>query len=178
MKKESIVLVVIALLIGGLAGVIYSNAKKDSAQVTQTGVSAPSVEYQQKIQMLEGVVKKEHENRSAWVQLGHNYFDSDQPMQAINAYEKALELNGNDSDVLTDQGVMYRRVGWFDKAIANFTKANELNPSHLQSLFNLGIVYRYDTGELDKAKEVWNKYLDLLPVGDGAESVRDMLSQI
>ena len=178
MKKESIALVVIALLIGGLVGVIYSNAKKDSAQVAQTGVSVPSVEYQQKIQMLEGVVKKEPENRAAWVQLGHNYFDSDQPMLAIKAYDKALELNGNDSNVLTDQGVMYRRVGWFDKAIANFTKANELNPNHIQSLFNLGIVYRYDTGELDKAKEVWNKYLALSPVGEGADSVRDMLAQM
>ena len=107
-----------------------------------------------------------------------NYFDSDQPIQAIEAYDKALELEGNDSNILTDQGIMYRRVGWFDKAIANFNKANELNPRHLQSLFNLGIVYRYDTGELNKAKEVWARYLELSPLGEEADSVRDMLNQI
>jgi cytochrome c-type biogenesis protein CcmH/NrfG len=178
MKKESIVLVVVALIIGGLIGVIYGNAKKDSPQVTQAGVPAASVEYQQKIQLLEGIVKEEPGNRGAWVQLGHNYFDSNQPMQAIKAYDKALELDGNDPNVLTDQGIMYRRIGWFDKAIANFTRASELNPQHLQALFNLGIVYRFDTGDLGQAKAAWNRYLELSPTGEGSDKVRELLGQM
>lgn len=178
MKKEGILLVIIALVIGGLVGVIYSNARKDSSQGTPAGASTSIVDYQQQIQMLETVVQKDPTNRGAWVQLGHNYFDSDQPMQAIEAYAKALELNGNDADVLTDQGIMYRRVGWFDKAIENFSKANELNPRHIQSLYNLGIVYRFDTGELDKAKAIWTRYLELSPSGEGANSVREMLGQM
>ena len=178
MKKETILLLVLTLIIGILAGVIFTNAKKDSATGNQSAASAPSVDYQQKIQTLKGVVGNEPGNRNAWVQLGHNYFDSDQPMLAIEAYDKALALDANDPNVLTDQGVMFRRVGWADKAIENFTEANKLNPRHVQSLFNLGIVYRDDIGDKDKAAEAWNRYLAVTPTGKGADQIRTMLDHM
>jgi len=178
MKKETIILVLLVLGIGILAGMIFTNAKKDSVSNNPSVAAAPSIDYRQKIQALEKVVQQEPRNRNAWVQLGHNYFDSDQPVQAIDAYDQALALDGNDPNVLTDQGIMYRKVGLTDKAIANFSTANKLSPRHIQSLYNLGIVYRYDTKELDKAKEVWSRYLEITPTGDGAEQVRAMLNQM
>jgi len=179
MKKQSLVLAVIALVIGILVGVIYSNLQKDTGGVTPPTSSAPPVvNHQQQISMLEGIVAKEPNNRNAWVQLGHNFFDSDQPMKAIDAYGKALELDGNDPDTLTDQGVMFRRVGWFDKAIANFNKANELNPNHIQSLYNLGIVYRYDLKDLPKAAKAWQQLLEINPTAPGADQIRAELEFI
>ena len=178
MKKETIILVLLVLGIGILSGMIFTNAKKDSVGNNPSVAAAPSIDYRQKIQALEKVVQQEPRNRNAWVQLGHNYFDSDQPVQAIDAYDQALALDGNDPNVLTDQGIMYRKVGLTDKAIANFSTANKLSPRHIQSLYNLGIVYRYDTKELDKAKEVWSRYLEITPTGDGAEQVRAMLNQM
>ena len=38
--------------------------------------------------VLEEIVAREPGNRNAWVRLGHNFFDSNQPMRAINAYAK------------------------------------------------------------------------------------------
>lgn len=181
MKKETILLIVVTLAIGMLGGVIFTNTKKDqptSNQSSSPAALAPSVNYQQQIQTLEGIVAKEPNNRNAWVQLGHNFFDSKQPMKAIDAYDKALALDANDPNVLTDQGVMFRRVGWTDKAITNFTKANQLDPGHLQSLFNLGIVYRDDLGDQQKTKEVWNKYLEISPNGKGSDQIRTMLQHM
>lgn len=180
MKKETILIVVIALVVGVLGGVIFTNAKKDQAPAGSTfaPVAAPATDYQQQIKTLQAVLAKEPNNRQAWVQLGHNYFDSGNPMQAIEAYDKALEMDGNDPDVLTDQGIMYRRVGWFDKAIDNFIKASELNPQHLNSLFNMGIVYNQDLGDKKKADEAWNRYLELNPTGQGADKVRTMLDHM
>jgi tetratricopeptide (TPR) repeat protein len=180
MKKETVLLAVIVVVVGFLAGVIYSNSQKSNTNSTssQAASSAPLKNYQQEIQMLTELVKREPENRNAWVRLGHNYFDSDQMMKAIEAYDQALKLDGNDANVLTDQGVMYRRVGWYDKAIANFKKAAQINPGHLQSLFNLGIVYRYDTNELDKARKVWTKYLEIAPEGEQKAQVRAQLAQL
>ncbi len=91
MKKESILFIVIALLVGLLVGIIVTNARKDSpATANSTSpAAAPAVNYQQQITMLQDVVSREPGNRNAWVQLGHNYFDSDQPMLAIDAYDKA-----------------------------------------------------------------------------------------
>ncbi len=122
--------------------------------------------------MLQGIVAKEPGNRNAWVQLGHNYFDSEQPMKAIDAYGKALAIDDRDPDILTDQGVMFRRVGWYDKAIANFVKASEIDPTHQQSLYNLGIVYRYDLKDFSKAVAAWEKLLALNPSASGAAQLR------
>lgn len=176
MKKETIFFVVLALVAGVLVGVIYSNWKKDTATPSQTATSAPVqtpvVNHQQQITMLEGIVAKEPGNRNAWVQLGHNFFDANEPMKAIDAYTKALDLEPNDPNVLTDQGVMFRRVGWYDRAIANFEKANSLNRSHQQSLYNLGVVYRYDLQDFDKAIDAWSRFLALNPTGGGIDQIR------
>lgn len=180
MKKETILFVVIALLVGLLVGVIFTNARKD-APATATATSpamTPAVNYQQQIKMLQDVVSKEPGNRNAWVQLGHNYFDSDQPMLAVDAYDKALAINDNDANILTDQGVMFRRLGWFDRAVENFKKANRFSPNHQQSLYNLGIVYRYDLQDIPKAIDAWEKFLALNPSGSGAEQVRADLEQL
>jgi len=175
MKKETILLVVISLVVGGLIALIITNMQNRSEQNTATATApaaAPAVNHQQQITMLQGIVAKEPANRNAWVQLGHSYFDSDQPMKAIEAYAKALELQGDDANILTDQGVMYRRLGWFDKAIKNFEAANKLNPNHQQSLYNLGIVYRYDLQDFPKAIEAWEKFVAINPDGPGSAQVR------
>jgi len=178
MKKETILLIIVTMVIGAFGGVIFNNAKKDTAAINQPVSSAPSIDYQQRINNLEALLAKEPTNRNAWVQLGHNYFDSNQPMKAIETYDKVLEMDGNDPDILTDQGIMYRRIGWFDKAIDNFEKANALNPSQVQSLYNLGIVYRDDLGDQKKAKEAWTRYLLISPIGKEADRVRTMIDHM
>lgn len=179
MKKETILLIVVALVAGVLGGVIFTNTNNKVAAVnTFDPASAPAIGYQQQIKTLREILAREPDNRQAWVQLGHDYFDSNNPMQAIEAYDKALEMDANDPDVLTDQGIMFRRVGWFDKAIANFVKANELDPGHVNSLFNMGIVYSQDLGEKARAEEAWNRYLELNPTGQGADKVRTMLDHL
>ena len=178
MKKETILVVVIALAVGVLIGVIVTNSKRDlaaSAPASPPTASAPLVNQQQQTSVLEEIVAREPDNRNAWVRLGHNFFDSNQPMKAVNAYAKALELNGNDPDILTDQGVMYRRLGWFDKAISNFEKAHTIDKNHLQSLYNLGIVYRYDLKDFAKAKQVWEQFIAIDPGSPGAKQVQKEL---
>ncbi len=180
MKKETILLIVVVLVVGILLGVIFTNARKNSQSsgTVTAPASAPAVNYQQQISMLEGIVAKEPNNRNAWVQLGHNFFDSDQPMKAIEAYDKALAINGNDPNILTDQGVMYRRLGWFDKAVSNFKKAYSLNPNHQQSLYNLGIVYLHDLKDVPQAIAAWEKFLVVNPSGPGSAQVRAELENL
>lgn len=179
MKKETLLFVIVALAAGILIGVITTNLKKDlssSVPVKQpVPASAPVVNQQQQISILEGIVAQEPNNRNAWVELGHKFFDSDQPMKAIEAYAKALELNSNDPNILTDQGVMFRRVGWFDKAIKNFENANRIDSNHQQSLYNLGIVYRYDLQDFPKAINVWERLIAIDPESPGASQIRSEL---
>ena len=179
MRKETWLFVGVALIIGILAGaLIVSKMKKPGAGEggsAAPGAALPAVNAQQQIDMLQGIVAKDPSNRNAWVQLGNQYFDSRQPMKAVEAYGKALALNGNDPDVLTDQGVMFRQLGWYDRAVDNFIKANRIDPTHAQSLYNLGIVYLYDLKDVAKARQAWEKFLTIMPSGPGADQVRAQL---
>jgi len=176
-NRESLILLALALVIGiliGVMGTLWST--RSSTPLSRPGPApasapAPAVNYQENIRVLEGVVSKEPANRNAWVQLGHNFFDSNQPIKAIEAYDKALELDDQDPNILTDQGVMFRRLGWYDRAIGNFEKASKVDPRHQQSLFNLGIVYRYDLQDFPKAIEIWERFLALGPTGQSAAQV-------
>jgi uncharacterized protein HemY len=139
------------------------------------GMPAPGDNFQARINAMQAMVTQDPKNREAWVQLGNDYFDTRQPQKAIDAYSKALELNPNDPNVLTDQGVMYRELHQYDKAIANFTKANQVDSKHVQSLFNLGVVYLNDLKQPKKAVEVWNKVIQTAPQSDQASQARSAI---
>ncbi len=129
----------------------------------------------QRIAVGEQVVAREPNNVQAWIQLGNDYFDTHQPQKAVEAYGKALKLAPDNPDVLTDQGVMFRDLGEYDKAIANFEKANRIDPKHAQSLFNLGVVYARDKKDAAKAIQVWNRVIALDPSSEQAARARAAL---
>ncbi|PLY02355.1 MAG: hypothetical protein C0624_08755 [Desulfuromonas sp.] len=181
--NESPLLLVMAFIIGLLVGVLGSmffggNSSPAPVATAPQAVAPPAsgVNMQQKVDTMLQVTAADPSNRNAWVQLGHAYFDTDQPMKAVDAYDKALALDANDPNVLTDQGVMFRKLGWFDRAIENFEKAGDLDPRHTQSLFNMGIVYRYDLNDFDKAVTVWKKLLALNQPEPMAGQVRQEVS--
>ena len=103
-------------------------------------------------------------NTSAWIQLGHTYFDMNKYDQAIAAYEKALEQNPNNADVLTDLGIMYRRSGQPREAIKKFDMAIAINSNHETARFNKGIVLMHDLGDREGAIQTWEDLLEINPV--------------
>jgi cytochrome c-type biogenesis protein CcmH/NrfG len=142
------------------------------------GMGQPAVPDARRIAALEGLVAREPANREAWVQLGNDYFDSKQAQKAVAAYGRALELKGDDANVLTDQGVMYREMGQYDKAIANFEKAAKIDPQHVQSTFNLGVVYAYDLKLPAKAVQAWNKVIQTSPGSPQAAQARQAIQEL
>ncbi|HEX9243009.1 MAG TPA: tetratricopeptide repeat protein [Anaeromyxobacter sp.] len=136
------------------------------------GQPAPGDNVQARISAMQAMLAQDPKNRDAWVQLGNDYFDTRQAQKAIEAYGRAIELNPNDANVLTDQGVMYQQLHQYDRAIANFTKANQVDPKHVQSLFNLGVVYLNDLKQPKKALEVWNKVILTAPQSEQAAQAR------
>ncbi len=179
MKKETILFVVVALVAGFVIGLLAGEKRSGTVVPTTSGApagSAPMVNLQQKISELKNIVAADPGNFQAWVALGNEYFDSNQFMDAIQAYDKALEIKPDSPDVLTDQGVMFKRLGWFDRAIENFTRANEIDPDHATSFYNLGVVYRFDLQDFDKARKAWTRFLEINPTGPGSDRVRQDLA--
>lgn len=179
-NKELWLIAGVAFVAGLLVGLVIGDAKKNqTVQVAGQAVSAQqAIPNTTQLDLLNSLVAKEPNNFNAWVQLAHHHFDANQPMEAVKAYGKALELHPNDADLLTDQGVMFRRLGWYDKAVESFSRAAELDPKHIHSLYNLGIVYRYDLNDIPKAIEAWSRYLQRDPQSESAESVRRELDQM
>lgn len=175
MKKETFLFLGVALVVGILVGVIVGNKSSGPAPATpvaNVSQSAPPVNFDQNIKMLNEVVAREPQNRTAWVQLGNAYFDTNRFLESIEAYEKALELDANDPNVLTDQGVMFRRLGWFDKALENFNKAAAVAPNHSQSVYNAYIVYRQDLNDFEGAIRAATRFLELQPNSQASAQLR------
>jgi tetratricopeptide (TPR) repeat protein len=181
LNKESVLIAVVALFVGFLGGYLIgamSSVGKPQAAITGMNQgAASSTDYAQRITEAEKIVVQDPKNLNAWLSLGNDYFDTEQPQKSINAYAKVLELQPNNTSVLTDQGVMYRKMGWYDKAMANFEKAQKIDPNHLQSLFNMGIVYDADLKQPDKAAEIWSRYLKLDPTSPTAIQIKQILQK-
>lgn len=182
MKNESIWIAAVALIVGFLGGYLIgsiSTTGKNQQQSTgiPSGAGAPT-DYLRRITEAEKIVSQDPKNLNAWISLGNDYFDTEQPQKAIHAYGKALEIEPNNPNVLTDQGVMYRKIGQYDKALENFVKAQKIEPKHLQSLYNMGVVYSVDLKQPEKAVPVWTKYLDIDSSSATASQIKGMLDKM
>jgi cytochrome c-type biogenesis protein CcmH/NrfG len=178
-NKDSILIAVVALIVGLLGGyLVFSISNAGKAQQSNSAIPAGTgspTDYTQRIAQAEKVVAQDPKNINAWISLGNDYFDTEQFQKSINAYDKVLEIEPNNPNVLTDQGVMYRRVGAFDKALTNFEKANKIDPGHLQSLYNTGIVYSVDLKQPEKATPYWDKYLKLDSNSPTANQIKSLM---
>ncbi len=149
-----------------------------AAPAAQAPMPTANMDYQRRIATAEQVVARDPKNLQAWIELGNDYFDTQQRQKAVDAYARALELDPNNANVLTDQGVMYRELGSFDKAVANFQRANAVDPNHMQSLFNLGVVYAYDLKQPDKAIQAWQRIVEKNPMSPQAAQARQAIDDI
>jgi cytochrome c-type biogenesis protein CcmH/NrfG len=151
-KKSTLYISIsISLLIGFVAGVLYS-AYQTPAMVSNNGHNQGTAPL---IESLQNQVKTSPDDLEAWIKLGHAYFDSDQYAQAIDAYQKALTIAPGNTNVMTDMGVMYRRNGQPEIAVETFDKVLELDPNHSQARFNKGVVLLGDLNDAEAAVKEW-----------------------
>ena len=190
--KSEILLIVgfCCLIIGFVGGIIFSVykspadsetpvASKQQSQQSQN----PSDQQTQQILQIERELVTNPKNGQAWTKLGHLYFDTNQPEKAINAYNKSLEILPGAPDVLTDLGVMYRRVGNAQQAIAAFDRAIKADPKHETARFNKGIVLLYDVKDQQAAIASWQGLVQVNPMATAPngklvkEIIAEMISQ-
>ncbi len=92
-------------------------------------------------------------------------FDAEDYPLAIHEFEQAIRLGVSDyelAEVYTVLGRAYEGTTQFDKAIAAYEKATEINPNYYKAWVNLGIAHRL-TGDLEQAEESYNQALNIEP---------------
>ena len=156
------------------------NKNEESAQGEQsenTDDLALSSDKRQMIEKLQKIAMSKEATFETWKELGNIYFDTNQPEQAIKAYARALSFRPDDTDILNDQGAMYRQSGDYQRAVANFEKAFSLDPHNLESLYNCGYVYAFDLGNTQKALVMWRQYITLESKSETARQVQSFIDQ-
>ena len=195
MKKETAILfIVIAFILGFITGatvaILRGTRGAEKTAMVQKPPMAPPVapesaspgpnplEVASKIQALKDIVKKDPKNLPAWVEMGNLYFDSDQPKEAIEAYTQYLAIKPDNADVRTDMGIMYRKLGNFDKALEEFRKAAQSDPKHVNSRYNLGLVLLHDKQDIKSSVKAWEEYLKVDPNSERAARVRAQIEKM
>jgi tetratricopeptide (TPR) repeat protein len=163
--------IIIAFLMGGFAGNIFTVAQQTTGVTTSiaSGKSNGVMPENNKQQLLDSALEHEEFLRKnptdgdTWIHLGNIYYDMSEALKSIAAYEKGLMLKPNTIGAIVDCGVMYRLAQQYDKALNNFDRALALDPKHEIALFNKGIVNYFDLGKKDEAMESWKKVLAINP---------------
>jgi cytochrome c-type biogenesis protein CcmH/NrfG len=195
MKKETVILiVVIAFLVGFISGATVAilrgtkgaekTAMVQKPQMAPPGAPAPAppardtIEATSQIQTLKEIVKKDPKNLPAWVELGNLYFDTDQPKEAIEAYSRYLAVKPDNPDVRTDMGIMYRKLGQFDRALEEFRKAARSDAKHVNSRYNIGLVLLHDKQDIQGAIKAWEEYLKVDPNSEKSQRIRAQIEKM
>ncbi|MDO8589203.1 MAG: tetratricopeptide repeat protein [Armatimonadota bacterium] len=108
---------------------------------------------------------------------GNAAFDAHNRQAAIEAYEKALEMDPHNPDVLTDTGTMYLELGNTQKAIEYFQRAANESPEHANSRYNLAIAFM-SAKRYGEAAMAFREYLRISPNDDRAKVAKAHLDII
>jgi tetratricopeptide (TPR) repeat protein len=121
-----------------------------TAQGAPAGAGAPVA----RIAELQRRVTQDPQDSAAARELGNANFDIGNWQRAAELYQRYLEIEGDDPNVLIDLGLSHRAMGDLDAALSTLDRALEADPEHWLARFNKAIVLGIDVGDLDAAGEV------------------------
>lgn len=103
--------------------------------------------------------------------LGHYLRRQNLPDQALENYNKAIQLEPTKAQPYNNRGKIYFDHGEIDKALADYNKCIELEPNHVNALANRGAAFGMKQ-EWEKALNDLNKAIELEPLHSNALSNR------
>ena len=75
------------------------------------------------------------------LRIGRQAIDANHWNEALNAYDKVLELNPNDASAYYNRGLAYSNLGNYKLAILNYDRAIEINRKDADAYYNRGNAY-------------------------------------
>ena len=147
-------------------------------------IKAAQLYYQ--IQRFDGAIeflKKANElqpdNYEVMVHVGDANFDANHYEEAEKWYTNALAKKPEDVDVRTDLGLtfIFREKPNYDRAIQEFNKVLEANPTHTQAMQNLTVAYT-KKGDAAKAKATMAKLEGIDPTNSALPKLREELQKL
>ena len=167
------------ILIACLASFLFlTNCQKKEEPKGQTPLPGGPVVTQNQVLHLQKLVRENPKNLQAWIELGNIFMDTSRFHEAVDIYQKALDLDEKNVDVRVDMGTCFRRIGKSDKAVEEYRKAIAINPEHLNAHKNLGIVLAFDFKDNAGAIKEFEEYLRLSPHAQDAEKITQLIAKL
>jgi len=139
------------------SAILVEQALKEENPAVKNNLLQKSIEQLQK-----GVSLIPNYN-DAWYNLGMAYKELGDSKNAVYSFDQARSYKPfTDASKLTNSGIAYGKNGQYDKAIADLTKAAELDNDNYEIYNNLGL-YLGESGNKQGSFEVFEKALKLKP---------------
>lgn len=125
--------------------------------------------------MLEGL-KQNPKDPVTLTNIGNTYYDAKVYDKAIQYYGEALKITPENVNVRTDMANAYWYRGDADRAVAEFEKSLAQEPTHAQTLFNLGIVKWQGKKDPQGAIAAWQKLIKTNPNYPERQNVEQLIA--
>ncbi|HUR32801.1 MAG TPA: tetratricopeptide repeat protein [Vicinamibacterales bacterium] len=177
------------LLVGGLSGYILSitagsrggpvaaAAAPASVPAAVPSGAASGMVDEVALKTYREILSRDPKNLQAAVSAGNLLYDAKRFDEAIPFYQQALRTNASDVNVSTDLGTALWYTGRADAALAQYAVSLAIDPTHAQTLFNLGIVRSDGKNDYAGAVQAWEALLSSNPTYPNASNVRTMIAQ-
>jgi len=129
----------------------------------------------EEINALKVALQDDPSNPQILTRLANIYHDVGMWPQAVDFYQRALEVIPGDPNLMTDMGVCFQGLQEFHRALEMFDKAQEADPTHWQSLYNIVIVAGFNLGELDRAEAALARLEEVNASAPGLDQLRGNL---
>ncbi len=154
-------------------------SETEEAETTNSYMDSLDDTYQPKVDALEAKLEENSEDKATlinlantylkWADTGRNYASSDTDTEHVNElltkamgyYDSYLKLD-NASAARVSRALCQYYLGETDAAVTALKKVASDDESYAPAWTNLGMIYE-DTGDTDKAKEAYNKAIEVDP---------------
>jgi cytochrome c-type biogenesis protein CcmH/NrfG len=190
--REVVLVAMVTFLAGLLVGYAFHGSESASPQAAGAGSSRtasagggavgqppgalPDAVQAQAAPLL-ATLKTDPNNAEALIELANIYYDNKSYAQAIEYYTRAAALRPNDINVHTDLGTALWYSGMPGKAVAEYEKSLAIDPSHPNTLFNLGVVRAEGLHDSAGAIAAWQHLLETHPEYPEKQRVLDLIAK-
>ncbi|MBK7762079.1 MAG: tetratricopeptide repeat protein [Bacteroidetes bacterium] len=99
---------------------------------------------------------------STYNSIGKLYFDTGETANALDNYNKAIELDSKNSEYLTNRGVAFASMGQFEKALPDLNAGIKANPEMSNGYLNRSLLY-LKMNNYELALNDYNEYIKRNP---------------
>jgi hypothetical protein len=129
----------------------------------------------ERLSLLLGTMADNDDNPRLLASAGMIYYRQKDLVPALRMLTKALRNDGNAEGVRLNLAYVHFDMGNFQQAAREFERILSGNPSNADAVYGLALTC-YRMAEFGRAREFFQKYLQLVPRGTWAETARTLMS--